>query len=103
VGDERAETYLRLLAEAELRRVGEQIRRVDAVAGIGARSREGMSLFGSTELAQWKVVRTARILVAAGVLGDSLHGAVRGRLRRDSCLAGCHPAFTRAPAPGDWT
>jgi hypothetical protein len=27
-----------------------------------------MSLFGSTELAQWKVVRTARILVAAGVL-----------------------------------
>jgi hypothetical protein len=68
VGYERAETYLRLLAEAELRRVGEQIRRVDAMAGIEARSREGMSLFGATERAQWKVVRTARILVAAGVL-----------------------------------
>ena len=68
VGDERTETYLRLLAEAELRRVGEQIRRVDAMAGIEARSREGMSLFGTTERAQWKVVRTARILVAAGVL-----------------------------------
>jgi hypothetical protein len=68
VGDDRAETYLRLLAEAELRWVGEQIRRVDAMAGIEARSREGMSLFGTTERAQWKVVRTARILVAAGVL-----------------------------------
>jgi hypothetical protein len=68
VGDERAETYLRLLAEAELRRVGEQIRRIDAMAGIEARSREGMSLFGATERAQWKVLRTARILVAAGVL-----------------------------------
>ena len=60
MGDERAETYLRLLAEAELRRVGEQVRRVDAMAGIEARSREGMSLFGATERAQWKVVRTAR-------------------------------------------
>jgi hypothetical protein len=68
VGDDRAETYLRLLAEAELRWVGEQIRRVDAMAGIEARSREGMSLFGITERALWKVVRTARILVAAGVL-----------------------------------
>ena len=68
MGDKRAETYLRLLAEAELRRVGEQIRRVDAMAGIEARSREGMSLFGAAERAQWKVLRTARILVAAGVL-----------------------------------
>jgi hypothetical protein len=68
VGDERAETYLRVLAQAELRRVGEQIRRVDAMGGIEARSREGMSLFGATERAQWKVIRTARILVAAGVL-----------------------------------
>jgi hypothetical protein len=52
VGDERAETYLRVLAEAELRRVGQQIRRVDAMGGIEARSREGMSLFGATERAQ---------------------------------------------------
>jgi hypothetical protein len=68
VGDERAETYLRLLAEAELRRAGEQIRRVDAATGTEARSRPGMALFATTERAQWKVVRTARILVAAGVL-----------------------------------
>lgn len=38
------------------------------MGGIEARSREGMSLFGATERAQWKVLRTARILVAAGVL-----------------------------------
>ena len=38
------------------------------MGGIEARSREGMSLFGATERAQWKVLRTTRILVAAGVL-----------------------------------
>jgi len=32
VGDERAETYLRLRAEAELRRVGAELRRLDAAA-----------------------------------------------------------------------
>ena len=40
-----------------------------------------------------------RPVLGGGRRGDSLHGAVRGRLRRDSCLAGRHPAFTRAPAP----
>ena len=68
MGDERAETYLRVLAEAELRRAGEQIRLVDAMAGTDAWSPQGSSLFGVTERAQWKVGRTARILVAAGVL-----------------------------------
>jgi len=32
VGHERAETYLRLLAEAELRRAGDQLRRLDIEA-----------------------------------------------------------------------
>jgi hypothetical protein len=38
VGDDRAEIYLRVLAEAELRRVGDQLRRLDAAAGtdVGA-------------------------------------------------------------------
>jgi hypothetical protein len=66
VGDDRAETYLRELAEAELRRMGEQLRRLDAAAGTDVRSDPGMSLFVTAEGAQWKVGRTARILVAAG-------------------------------------
>jgi hypothetical protein len=36
-----------------------------------------MSLFGTTERAQWKVIRTARILVAAGVLPGA--GSLSGR------------------------
>jgi hypothetical protein len=68
VGDDRAETYLRLLAEAELRRVGDRLRRLDAAAGTDAWSHPDMSLFAMAEGAQWKVGRTARILVAAGVL-----------------------------------
>jgi hypothetical protein len=32
VGDERAETYLRLRAEAELRRAAAELRRLDAAA-----------------------------------------------------------------------
>ena len=43
VGDERAETYLRLLAETELRRAGDQLRGLDAAAGTGEGSDPGMS------------------------------------------------------------
>ncbi|HMI22971.1 MAG TPA: hypothetical protein VK594_00660 [Streptosporangiaceae bacterium] len=68
MGDERAETYLRVLAESELRRAGERLRTLDAAAGTDLWSRPDMSLFATLEGAQWKVVRTARILVAAGVL-----------------------------------
>jgi hypothetical protein len=68
VGDDRAEIYLRVLAENELRRVGEQLRRLDAAAGTDVWSHPDMSLFATAEGAQWKVGRTARILVAAGVL-----------------------------------
>jgi hypothetical protein len=68
VSDDRAEIYLRVLAEAELRRVGDQLRRLDAAAGTDAWSHPDMSLFATAEGAQWKVGRTARILVAAGVL-----------------------------------
>jgi hypothetical protein len=35
VGDERAETYMRLLAETELRRAADQLRGLDAAAGTG--------------------------------------------------------------------
>ncbi len=83
MGDDRAEIYLRVLAEAELRRVGDQLRRLDAAAGTDVWSRPDMSLFGTAEGAQWKVARTARILVAAGVLDQE-------------CLAGVTEVFFAA-------
>ena len=89
MGDERAETYLRVLAESELRRAGERLRTLDAAAGTDLWSRPDMSLFATLEGAQWKVVRTARILVAAGVLdqeclvavADELYAAIKIRSR----------------------
>ena len=68
MGNERAETYLRVLAESELRRVGARLRLLDAAAGTDVRSGPDSSLFVTAERAQWKVVRTARILLAAGLL-----------------------------------
>jgi hypothetical protein len=73
VGDERAETYLARLAEAELRRTGDQLRRVDTAAE-DAGADPGMTPFAVAEGAAWKVGRTGRVLVAAGVLDqDYLH------------------------------
>ena len=80
MGDERAETYLRVLAESELRRAGERLRALDAAAGTDLWSRPDMSLFATVEGAQWKVVRTARILVAAGVLDQECLVAVANEL-----------------------
>ena len=68
VGDERAETYLRLLAEVELRRAGDQLRGLDAVAGTDDWSDPGMTPFAIAESALWKVIRAGRILAAAGAL-----------------------------------
>ena len=67
MGDERAEIYLRLRAEAELRRVSAELRRADAAAG-DARADPRVIPFGPAEMAYWKVLRAGRILVAAGVL-----------------------------------
>ncbi len=88
VRDERAETYLALLAEAGLRRAGDQLRAADAAAGSGDRSRPGTP-FAIAERAQWKVIRAGRILVAAGALDEDhldrlaadLHAAIRARSR----------------------
>jgi hypothetical protein len=89
VGDERAETYLRLLAEAELRRAGDQLRGMDAAAGTDDWSDPGMEPFAIAENAQWKVIRAGRILVAAGALDQDflgrlatdLHAAINARSR----------------------
>ena len=77
MGDERAETYLRLLAEAELRRAGDQLR-------AGCRGRDGRPVrsghgpFATAESALWKVIRAGRILVAAGVLDQDYLDRLRG-------------------------
>src|SRR5580704_12553318 len=89
VGDERAETYVRVLAEAVLRQAGDRLRSLDAAAGTDTWSDPGLAPFATTESAQAKVGRAARILVAAGVLdqdvlagfGSDLHGAIHARSR----------------------
>jgi hypothetical protein len=88
VGDERTEIYLRLRAEAELRRVGPELRRFDTTAG-DAQADPRMMPFGTSEMANWKVVRAGRILVAVGVLdqdyldhlASDLHAAIKVRSR----------------------
>jgi hypothetical protein len=75
MGDERAETYLRLLAEAELRRASIELRVFDAAAGPDSFSDPRRSPFRTADIASWKIGRAGRILVAAGVLDqDYLDG-----------------------------
>jgi len=83
VGDERAETYLRLLAEAALRQVGDRLRSLDAAAGTDVWSDPGMAPFAAAEGAAWKVIRAGRILVVF-------------RLERNWNGTGGHPP------PGRW-
>jgi hypothetical protein len=88
VGEERAETYLRLLAEAELRRAGDQLRCLDAAAGTDGASGPG-SERATADRALWKVIRAGRILVAVGALDhddlarfeNDLHAAITVRSR----------------------
>ena len=80
VGDERAETYLRLLAEVELRRAGDQLRGLDAAAGTGEWSDPGMAPFAAAESAQWRVVRAGRILAAADALDRDFLDCFAGEL-----------------------
>ena len=80
VGDVRAETYLRLLAETELRRAGDQLRALDAAAGTGGWTDPGMSPFAAAESAQWRVVRAGRILAAAGALDRDFLDRFAGEL-----------------------
>lgn len=75
MGDERAETYLRRLAEAELRGAGHQVRDLDARTAAGLRPDPGMDPFVAADRGQWKVVRTGRILVAADALDREITGA----------------------------
>ena len=80
VGDERAETYLRLLAEVELRRAGDQLRGLDAAAGTGEWSDPGMAPFAAAESAHWRVIRAGRILAAAGALDRDFLDRFAGEL-----------------------
>jgi hypothetical protein len=114
VGKERAETYLRMLAEAGLRRAGEQLRDLDAAANTDGWSAPGVE-HATTERALRKFVQAGRILVAAGVLdhddvtgiAEGLHAAitVRSRLllnrehRRGNLFAVMFPGFRGAASP----
>jgi len=80
VGDERAETYLRLLAEVELRRAGDQLRGLDASAGTDEWSDPGMAPFRVAESAHWRVIRAGRILAAAGALDRDFLDRFAGEL-----------------------
>ena len=88
MGKERAETYLRLLAEAELRRAGDQLRGLDAAAGTDGWSDPGIE-HATAERALGKVISTGWILVAAGALDreyltgftDDLYAAITVRSR----------------------
>jgi hypothetical protein len=89
MGDERAETYVARLAEAELRRVSAEVRRSDAAAGDPWTADPRLIPFGLLGGATWKVVRAGWILVAAGVLdrdyvddvGGDLGAAIKVRSR----------------------
>ena len=89
MGGDRAETYLRLLAEAQLRRAGEQLRALDAVPGMSDRPDPGMKPFTIAESTLWKVIRARRILEFAGALNTNdlipliadLHAAIQVRSR----------------------
>jgi hypothetical protein len=80
VGDKRAETYLRLLAEVELRRAGDQLRGLDAAAGTDEWSDPGMAPFAAAESAHWRVIRAGRILAAAGALDRDFLDRFAGEL-----------------------
>jgi hypothetical protein len=107
MGDERAETYLRLLAEAELRRASIELRVFDAAAGPDSFSDPRRSPFRTADIASWKIGRAGRILVAAGVLDqDYLDGVaadlhlainVRSQLLLSSERA-CRRSAARRPA-----
>ena len=89
MSDERAEAYLRLRAEVELRRVADQMRDLDATIRPDDRGDPGMRPFATAETALWKVIRAGRILVAAGALEEEfldllaadLDGSIRARSR----------------------
>jgi hypothetical protein len=114
VGKERAETYLRMLAEAGLRRAGRHLRDLDAAASTDGSSAPGLE-HATTERALWKVIQAGRILVAAGALDHDdvtgvmkdLHAAitVRSRLllnrdhRRGNLLDAMFAQFSRTALP----
>jgi hypothetical protein len=80
VGNERAETYLRLLAEVELRRAGDQLRGLDAAGDADQWPNPRMTASTVAESALWTVIRAGQILVAAGALDQDYIGGVAADL-----------------------
>ena len=65
MGNERAETYLRQLAEAGLRRVADQLRGLDDTGEPDQWPDPRVLASAVAESALWKVIRAGQILVAA--------------------------------------
>ena len=84
VGDERAETYLRLLAEAELRRAGDQLRRLDVAAGTDVWADPGMTPFRTAESARGR---------SYGPGGSSSRPACSTRITSTAFAADLHAAI----------
>jgi hypothetical protein len=89
VGGDRAETYLRLLTEVQLRQAGDQLRGLDVAAGPDDSSDPGRSPGLIWEIALQRVERAGRILIAAGEfdedslwrLTNDLNPAIQARSR----------------------
>ena len=80
MGNERAETYLRLLAEVELRRAGNQLRGLDAAGDADVWPDPRMLASTVAEGALWTVIQAGQILVAAGALDQEYLGGVAADL-----------------------
>jgi hypothetical protein len=80
VGNERAETYLRLLAEVELRRAGDQLRGLDAAGDADQWPHPRMAASTVAESALWTVIRAGQILVAADAIDQEYLGGVAADL-----------------------
>jgi hypothetical protein len=86
VGEERAETYLRLLAEVELGRTGDQLHGLDAAAGTDAWSDPGVE-HATAERALWR---------SSGPGGSSSRPACSTTI----ALPGSRMIFIRPSRPG---
>src|ERR1700733_745968 len=98
VGNERAETYLRLLAEAELRRAGDQLRSLDAAGDADQWPNPRMAASTVAESALWTVIRAGQILVAADALDQEYLGGVAADLLTAITARSRPPTGARRPA-----
>jgi hypothetical protein len=81
VGNQRAETYLRQLAEAELRRVADQLRGLDDADEPDQWPDPRLLASAVAQSALWKVIRAGQILVVTGSLDEDYLDSVAADLQ----------------------